>query len=182
MSSLGEPLGYLMTGRKSLASSLGISLGSENRQSIGLRARREHWCPRKRILPDGELASTGWTGGALGGGRSKVLPPSERTTHMTNNTAGKLLTPETNDGRSAHLEPRTNCSGTAVTTRQTKQALVLSLLQKKGGVPITAIVEATGWLPHTARAALTGLRKKGHAIVRAKIGSETRYTISTATK
>ena len=101
---------------------------------------------------------------------------------MTNNTAHKLLTPRTNGDRSARLEPRTNCSGTAVTKRQTKQALVLSLLQNKDGVPINAIVEATGWLPHTARAALTGLRKKGHAVVRTKINSETRYMISAATK
>jgi hypothetical protein len=30
------------------------------------------------------------------------------------------------------------------------------------------MVEATGWLPHTTRAALTGLRKKGYAIQKSK--------------
>ena len=47
--------------------------------------------------------------------------------------------------------------------RVTKLGAVLDLLKAEGGVPLAAIVEATGWLPHTARAALTGLRKKGHA-------------------
>ena len=37
-----------------------------------------------------------------------------------------------------------------------------------------------GWLPHTTRAALTGLRKKGHAIERFRGDDETRYRIVTA--
>jgi hypothetical protein len=46
-------------------------------------------------------------------------------------------------------------------------------------VPATPIemVEATGWLPHTTRAALTGLRKKGHAIAKGKRGDVTCYSI-----
>lgn len=48
----------------------------------------------------------------------------------------------------------------------TKSARVLELLSRKDGATIADLVEATGWLPHTARAALTGLKKKGHAIVR----------------
>jgi hypothetical protein len=32
------------------------------------------------------------------------------------------------------------------------------------GATIDALVKATGWLPHTTRAALTGLRKRGYAI------------------
>jgi hypothetical protein len=37
------------------------------------------------------------------------------------------------------------------------------------------MVEATGWLPHTTRAALTGLRKKGHAVDRRKRNDVTCY-------
>jgi hypothetical protein len=32
------------------------------------------------------------------------------------------------------------------------------------GALLDKIVAATGWLPHTVRAALTGLRKRGYAI------------------
>lgn len=68
----------------------------------------------------------------------------------------------------------------AIEKRLTKQDLVLGLLQREGGVSLAAIVEATGWLPHSARAALTGLRKKGHDISRSKIDGETRYAVRPA--
>lgn len=64
--------------------------------------------------------------------------------------------------------------------RTTKQDLVLGLLRREGGAPLNAITEATGWLPHTARAALTGLRKKGHEVTRSKIEGENRYAIQSA--
>jgi hypothetical protein len=41
---------------------------------------------------------------------------------------------------------------------------VLALLRRNGGASLADLAAATGWLPHTIRAALTGLRKKGHAI------------------
>ena len=43
----------------------------------------------------------------------------------------------------------------------TKLALVVELLQRDRGATIDELIEVTGWLPHTTRAALTGLRKRG---------------------
>jgi Protein of unknown function (DUF3489) len=43
----------------------------------------------------------------------------------------------------------------------TKLAQVVELLQRDRGATIDELVKATGWLPHTTRAALTGLRKRG---------------------
>ena len=62
--------------------------------------------------------------------------------------------------------------------RPTKQSLLLDLLRQDGGVSLARLAEATGWLPHTARAALTGLRKKGHAIVRSKVDGKTQYILA----
>jgi hypothetical protein len=45
-----------------------------------------------------------------------------------------------------------------------KQALVLDLLGRDGGVSLDDLTAATGWLPHSARAVLSGLRKHGHTI------------------
>lgn len=59
----------------------------------------------------------------------------------------------------------------------TKSELVLSLLQRSEGATLAELVEATGWLPHTTRAALTGVRKKGHAVEKSKRGEETCYRI-----
>jgi Protein of unknown function (DUF3489) len=49
-----------------------------------------------------------------------------------------------------------------------KQALVVEMLSKDDGASLDALVKATGWLPHTTRAALTGLRKRGFLVERAR--------------
>jgi len=59
--------------------------------------------------------------------------------------------------------------------RQTKAAAVLALLEREEGATLDELIAATNWLPHTTRAALTGLRKKGHAIDRSKRGDITCY-------
>lgn len=42
---------------------------------------------------------------------------------------------------------------------------MINLLQQPEGATIIDLTHATGWLPHTTRAALTGLRKRGYAVV-----------------
>lgn len=59
--------------------------------------------------------------------------------------------------------------------KPTKTDKVLALLARSGGATLDELVEATGWLPHTTRAALTGLKKKGHKIERAKVDGASRY-------
>ena len=62
--------------------------------------------------------------------------------------------------------------------RQTKQGRILELLQRPKGASITDLTKATGWQPHSVRAALTGLRKKDHEVVHAKDeGGVARYHI-----
>jgi hypothetical protein len=46
----------------------------------------------------------------------------------------------------------------------TKIAEVVALLAGERGATLDQLVAATGWLPHTTRAALTGLRKRGYAV------------------
>lgn len=45
-----------------------------------------------------------------------------------------------------------------------KMSLVVELLSCAEGGSISQIRERTGWLPHTCRAALTGLKKRGYQI------------------
>lgn len=70
------------------------------------------------------------------------------------------------------------CPAPSAATPTTKLALVLSLLRREQGATLVELVDATGWLPHTTRAALTDLRKKGHRINRRKRGEETCYHLS----
>lgn len=64
-----------------------------------------------------------------------------------------------------------------IVKRPSKLDVILDLMRADGGASLPAIIAATGWLPHTARAALTGLRKKGFAIEKSKVEAETRYSI-----
>ena len=47
----------------------------------------------------------------------------------------------------------------------TKIRNVIEMLGQDSGATIDEIIAITGWLPHTSRAALTGLRKRGYALV-----------------
>ncbi len=49
-----------------------------------------------------------------------------------------------------------------------KAALVEQMLRRTGGASIEEIGAATAWQPHSCRAFLTGLRKKGRVIERAQ--------------
>ncbi len=68
----------------------------------------------------------------------------------------------------------------------TKLAHVIALLQRDQGAKLDELIAATGWLPHTARAALTGLRHRGYDVrlERGKNGSASVYravaTLATA--
>jgi Protein of unknown function (DUF3489) len=53
-----------------------------------------------------------------------------------------------------------------------KLAAVVGLLRREDGATIDQLADAMGWLPHTTRAALTGLRKRGFEIDRRKAKDE----------
>lgn len=65
--------------------------------------------------------------------------------------------------------PRTN----------SKKAAVIAMLSVEAGATLADLVKATGWLPHTTRAALTGLRKCGFVLVRSRdVANVSTYRIS----
>lgn len=61
-----------------------------------------------------------------------------------------------------------------------KIAAVIALLSREQGATSAELITATSWLPHTMRAALTGLRKQGRTIERSKRGTQTCYKITAA--
>jgi hypothetical protein len=83
--------------------------------------------------------------------------------------------------RSADRSAKGRADPNAAPQAGTKQALVIEMLSAKRGVTLEALVEAAGWLPHTTRAALTGLRKRGFSIERTRQeGSASLYRIVAA--
>lgn len=61
-----------------------------------------------------------------------------------------------------------DAGASTVARKPNKQDLVIDLMKRPEGASLEQMIAATGWLPHSTRAALTGLRKKGHAIERVK--------------
>lgn len=51
-------------------------------------------------------------------------------------------------------------------SKQTKIDKVQALLRRPSGASLEALCKAMGWQPHSVRAALSGLRKKGVIIER----------------
>jgi hypothetical protein len=68
--------------------------------------------------------------------------------------------------RTKRVAPAPNPS--VAPARQSKKAAVIALLERPDGAAISELTAATGWQVHSVRAALTGLRKEGKDLVRAK--------------
>jgi hypothetical protein len=49
-----------------------------------------------------------------------------------------------------------------------KLAVMIAMLSNDAGASLKSLAEMAGWLPHTTRATLTGLRKRGFLIERVK--------------
>jgi len=71
-------------------------------------------------------------------------------------------------------EPKANEIDKALPKKESKTSLVLGMLHQVEGATIDQLVVATGWLPHTTRAALTGLKKKGYAVMSDKVEGSAR--------
>ena len=95
----------------------------------------------------------------------KAIAADERGSQSIPSTA---VSPNTNDAKTAAnmaAARSATAAPTATAPRQgTKIARVIELLQRDQGARLEELIAATGWLPHTARAALTGLRHRGYDV------------------
>jgi hypothetical protein len=61
-----------------------------------------------------------------------------------------------------------NVSGADQPPAGTKRAKLIAMLERPEGASVAEIGQRLGWLPHTVRAAITGLRQAGRAVTRSK--------------
>lgn len=64
----------------------------------------------------------------------------------------------------------------------TKHLQIIDLLSRDGGATLDAMSTTLGWLPHSTRAFMTGLKKKGYVIDSNKVEDVRRYRIVTTSK
>ena len=96
-----------------------------------------------------------------------ILNPSKRRSRMARE-------PQATSAPEAAAVELGSESAPPAAKRGNKASLVLELLQRPEGATIIQLTEATGRLPHTTRASLTGLKKKGHMVTSTKAPGEDR--------
>jgi Protein of unknown function (DUF3489) len=97
------------------------------------------------------------------GDATKIRRPAATASHARMRQPRRS---RSNDGPNTIVSATKTPSVTVGPRAGSKLALVIGMLCKRGGATIDALVSATGWLPHTTRAALTGLRKRGYRLER----------------
>jgi hypothetical protein len=109
--------------------------------------------------------------------KQTALSAKSARTARKGGAAGKKsikLKPARQGRRAATAAPEVNRG-------ETKQGRVITLLGRDTGATLDELIAATAWLPHTTRAALTGLRHKGFVLDRDKrVDGTTVYRISSA--
>jgi hypothetical protein len=87
----------------------------------------------------------------------------EESAALANRDQAAILSKlDAKDARPAAMEP--GPARPSAPRGGSKLAQVIELLQRNHGATIEELIAATGWLAHTTRAALTGLRKRGYAV------------------
>ena len=61
----------------------------------------------------------------------------------------------------------------------TKHQQIIDLLSREGGATLQDMSTKVGWLPHSTRAFMTGLKKKGYVFESPKVGGIRHYRITT---
>jgi hypothetical protein len=127
-------------------------------REIGAKAGAPIW--RRNDAGQGyalKLTAAGLKAIAVDEGSKDEIEPSEALQPQAQNVAG----PDEDGHPARGAAPRDG----------SKLALVIEHLRRADGATLIDLTEATGWLPHTTRAALTGLRKRGYAVIRERIGA-----------
>jgi hypothetical protein len=86
--------------------------------------------------------------------------------------------PEAAESAQAASPPATKLESSKKPAAQTKIGKVIALLKREEGATLDEMVKATAWQPHTTRAALTGLKKKGFTIERSQRDGGSVYRVS----
>jgi len=87
--------------------------------------------------------------------------------------------PGAGDDHAAAATPSTGAIDNATAPQPaSKRARVIALLSSPDGATLPEICGQTGWLAHSARAVLTGLRKSDHRVDRTRSDGVTRYAIT----
>jgi hypothetical protein len=96
-------------------------------------------------------------------GAKAVATSEEPSGKAAPEASAQEVLPDTKD--SSEISDRAAETGQEAPRDGSKLASVIALLRRSEGATIDVLTKATGWLPHTTRAAITGVRKRGYSVV-----------------
>lgn len=99
--------------------------------------------------------------------KSSKRPPNPSDARKCSESVGSMRKPAGTESGIAAAAPAPKAPS--------KQQQLAALVVRDEGATLEQMIAATGWLPHTTRAALTGLKKKGYAISSDKVDGVRTY-------
>ena len=132
-------------------------------------ARIRQRAPRRRVSQarSGSAASQTSSAAAPAG----VVPEgASESIELSNNTT---LSPEDQASQSTPISEGADLATANVRSvdrprASTKRAVLIGMLERPEGASVAELGQRLGWLPHTVRAAMTGLRHAGREVTRSK--------------
>ena len=152
--------------RKQAKSGAKVDTGEANKP-----ARVRQRAPRQRVskAQSGPAATPTSSAAAQAGvapeGASESIDVSKNTTRSPGNQSSQSKPPS----EGADL-PTANIAGADADRPRasTKRAVLIGMLERPDGASVAELGQRLGWLPHTVRAAITGLRHAGREVTRSK--------------
>jgi hypothetical protein len=152
--------------RKQTKSGAKVDTGEANKP-----ARNRQRAPRRRVSQarsgsaPTETSSAAAQAGVAPEGASESIDVSKNTTRSPRRRSSQSKLPS----EGADL-PTANVPGADADRPRasTKRAVLIGMLERPDGASVAELGQRLGWLPHTVRAAITGLRHAGREVTRSK--------------
>ena len=103
---------------------------------------------------------------------SSMIPAASKSKKVAAKSAAAKSAAEAPASRTRATAARKPAGGGDAPSGQlrpgSKQAIIVDMMVRPKGATVEELITATDWLPHTTRAALTGLRHRGYVIERTR--------------
>ena len=150
--------------RKQAKSAEKVDLGEANTP-----ARHRQRAPRRRTPQARSKSTATQTGSAAQEAAVALEGASEGIDLSTNTAPSPERHPPQSKPQSKGIELATASVPDADRPRaSTKRAVLIGMLERPEGASVAELGQRLGWLPHTVRAAITGLRHAGREVMRNK--------------
>ena len=103
---------------------------------------------------------------SAGAAKGRALKGQPEATSSRARTNGKIRHARIAQHADVGQTSKNEATGANAPRPGSKLGGVIALLLRDKGASIEELTVVTGWLPHTTRAALTGLRKRGYVLLR----------------